>query len=190
MTFNHSSLRREERFRQFAMWDPQRRGRAGTKTVNAAGRGRALPAEAKLAVRGGPVLRFQIGHELSHFFVGERIAEGRHLLATLYDLVGNARGRPLLAGVEAGERGRLVGAGPRFSMTKRAAFIVEQGCSRLNRGGGFFRRLGGRKPASRHSGYRNESDESEPVASHHEHDSLTRAAQSASAEGRSVSFSI
>src|SRR5689334_15615429 len=88
--------------------------------------------------RGRVVLGSEEGDELLDFVVAERIAEGRHLLSAVEDLVSHLLRRPGLVFADFGQTGSLFGAFERRSVAIGAALVAVQGSAgfHVSRGSG------------------------------------------------------
>jgi hypothetical protein len=68
----------------------------------------------------------EIGNQLRNLLVGERFAEGRHLLPAVGDLVDHLGRRPILVFAYVDQGRRLLGANSARTMTERAAFVAKK----------------------------------------------------------------
>jgi hypothetical protein len=78
------------------------------------------------------VLGTEKGNKLGYFFVAESVAEWRHLLSSVEDLVGHLIGRPSLVVANLGKSGSLLGALEGWAVAESATFITIEG------GAGFY----------------------------------------------------
>ena len=86
----------------------------------------------------GAVFGAKISHQLGCFLVGYRVAERRHLLTAVEDLIGDLSRGPLLVLAQVDERRSFLGADAVDAMAMSAAFVAKQD------GAGFFGGLGSR----------------------------------------------
>ena len=68
----------------------------------------------------------KISDQLGSFLIGDRIAEGRHLLAAGEDLVGDPGRGPELVLAQVNERRRFLGADAADAVTVGATFVAKQ----------------------------------------------------------------
>jgi len=68
----------------------------------------------------------QVGDQLGDFCVRKRIAEGRHLLAAVHDLIGQFGWSQKLVVPDAEERGGLRAADATFAVAVSATLIAEE----------------------------------------------------------------
>jgi hypothetical protein len=68
----------------------------------------------------------QESHKLRDLCVGNRVAEGRHLLAAIENLIGNFFGGPELVLAQGGQVGTLFGASAIVAVAVGAAFIAKE----------------------------------------------------------------
>jgi len=76
--------------------------------------------------RDGTVLGAEICDELDDLLVSERVREGRHLLATVEDLIGDFRRGPELVFAEAGEIRSLLAAAAALAVAVGATLVAKK----------------------------------------------------------------
>ena len=72
------------------------------------------------------MLGAQIGDQLSDLLIGERVGKGRHLLATVENLVGDFIRGPELIGANGAEVGAFLSAGASCAVAVGATFVAKQ----------------------------------------------------------------
>lgn len=76
--------------------------------------------------RDGPVPGAQIGHQLRNFLVGERVAEGRHLLTAIQNLIGDLGRRPFLVVRQTGQIRSFLGSNAAVAVAMSAALVAKK----------------------------------------------------------------
>ena len=76
--------------------------------------------------RDGPVFGAEVGDQLSDLLIGEGVAEGRHLLAAVENLMGDFGRGPVFVLAQAGEAGGLLGSLTAGSVTVSAALVAKE----------------------------------------------------------------
>jgi len=87
--------------------------------------------------RDGPFFGAHVGNQLGDLRVGERVAEGRHLLPTVEDLAGDFGWGPVFVGADAYEAGGFFAADAADAVAMGAAGVAEKDCAGLLVGLGF-----------------------------------------------------
>jgi hypothetical protein len=72
------------------------------------------------------VLGPQVGDQLGYFGIGEGVGKGRHLLASIENLIGNFGRGPKLVGAQASEVGSFFAACASGAMAVSAAFVAKK----------------------------------------------------------------
>lgn len=73
----------------------------------------------------------QVGDDLCHLGIGERVSKGGHLFAAIEDLLRDFFRRPGLVGADGGERRTFLGSDAADPVAVLASFITEEDCAGL-----------------------------------------------------------